>query len=165
MVPLGFERFRICELFAELLHCSNMSLLNTIRHDTSSTNGFFELKHDYNNYEQASNSNDPDANYQTEKVDESSTAMDIQGIDNSKQKDSQQEEELTTEQTTKPVSSPILMEIVEETPAPQSTNYETQTNSFNGSASSELPVGDLLKSKFVEYKIIPTCLVIYIFDS
>ncbi|ANB14748.1 Sap190p [Sugiyamaella lignohabitans] len=26
--PLGFERFKICELFAELLHCSNMSLLN-----------------------------------------------------------------------------------------------------------------------------------------
>lgn len=26
--PLGFERFRICELYAELLHCSNMSLLS-----------------------------------------------------------------------------------------------------------------------------------------
>ena len=26
--PLGFERFKICELIAELLHCSNMSLLN-----------------------------------------------------------------------------------------------------------------------------------------
>lgn len=26
--PLGFVRFRICELYAELLHCSNMNLLN-----------------------------------------------------------------------------------------------------------------------------------------
>ncbi|AJS53828.1 Sap190p [Saccharomyces cerevisiae YJM1460] len=26
--PLGFERFKICELIAELLHCSNMTLLN-----------------------------------------------------------------------------------------------------------------------------------------
>lgn len=26
--PLGFERFKICELIAELLHCSNMILLN-----------------------------------------------------------------------------------------------------------------------------------------
>lgn len=26
--PLGFERFKICELVAELLHCSNMTLLN-----------------------------------------------------------------------------------------------------------------------------------------
>lgn len=26
--PLTFERYRICELYAELLHCSNMSLLN-----------------------------------------------------------------------------------------------------------------------------------------
>ncbi|KAK0211682.1 SIT4 phosphatase-associated protein-domain-containing protein [Armillaria fumosa] len=28
VVPLTFERFRICEMIAELLHCSNMSLLN-----------------------------------------------------------------------------------------------------------------------------------------
>jgi serine/threonine-protein phosphatase 6 regulatory subunit 3 len=27
-MPLTFERYRICELYAELLHCSNMSLLN-----------------------------------------------------------------------------------------------------------------------------------------
>ncbi|EGW29852.1 uncharacterized protein SPAPADRAFT_157951 [Spathaspora passalidarum NRRL Y-27907] len=29
--PLGFERFKICELIAELLHCSNMALLNDNR--------------------------------------------------------------------------------------------------------------------------------------
>lgn len=29
--PLGFERFKICELVAELIHCSNMSLLNEKR--------------------------------------------------------------------------------------------------------------------------------------
>ncbi|KAG9039180.1 hypothetical protein FRB95_011765 [Tulasnella sp. JGI-2019a] len=28
VVPLTFERFRICELYAEVLHCSNMTLLN-----------------------------------------------------------------------------------------------------------------------------------------
>lgn len=28
ITPLTLERFRICELYAELLHCSNMSLLN-----------------------------------------------------------------------------------------------------------------------------------------
>lgn len=28
--PLGFERFKICELIAELLHCSNMALLNDV---------------------------------------------------------------------------------------------------------------------------------------
>ncbi|KAF5092557.1 hypothetical protein D0Z00_004524 [Geotrichum galactomycetum] len=28
--PLGFERFKICELVAELLHCSNMALLNDL---------------------------------------------------------------------------------------------------------------------------------------
>ncbi|RKP09045.1 SIT4 phosphatase-associated protein-domain-containing protein [Thamnocephalis sphaerospora] len=29
-VPLGFERLRVCELFAELLHLSNMGLLNSL---------------------------------------------------------------------------------------------------------------------------------------
>jgi serine/threonine-protein phosphatase 6 regulatory subunit 3 len=29
-IPLGFERLKICELFAELLHCSNMSSLNML---------------------------------------------------------------------------------------------------------------------------------------
>ena len=28
LTPLTFERYRICELYGELLHCSNMSLLN-----------------------------------------------------------------------------------------------------------------------------------------
>lgn len=28
IAPLTFERYRICELYAELLHCSNMSILN-----------------------------------------------------------------------------------------------------------------------------------------
>ncbi|KAG0348184.1 hypothetical protein BG005_011686, partial [Podila minutissima] len=27
--PLGFERLKICEMFAELLHCSNMAVLNS----------------------------------------------------------------------------------------------------------------------------------------
>ncbi len=26
--PLGMDRFKVCELVAELLHCSNMALLN-----------------------------------------------------------------------------------------------------------------------------------------
>ncbi|KAF9155672.1 hypothetical protein BG015_009004 [Linnemannia schmuckeri] len=28
-IPLGFERLKICEMFAELLHCSNMAVLNS----------------------------------------------------------------------------------------------------------------------------------------
>lgn len=32
--PFGFERFKICELVAELLHCSNMTLLNDQKGET-----------------------------------------------------------------------------------------------------------------------------------
>ncbi|CAG8565225.1 7450_t:CDS:10 [Funneliformis mosseae] len=161
IVPLGFERFRICELLAELLHCSNMSLLNTVQHDTS-TNGFFELKRveDYNDYGQVLDSNISNENYQAQKVDESQTAMDIQGNEDTKQKDSQQEE-ISVEQTAKPVSSPILMDIVEESRESSGSEYATPTDISNGPVSSELPVGDILKFKFVEHKIIPTCLDLF----
>ncbi|KAI7900933.1 SIT4 phosphatase-associated protein-domain-containing protein [Cokeromyces recurvatus] len=36
--PLGFERLKICELFAELLHCSNMSNLNEIHYEQYTPN-------------------------------------------------------------------------------------------------------------------------------
>ncbi|KAJ1817901.1 sporulation-induced protein, partial [Coemansia sp. RSA 2599] len=39
--PLGFERLRICELFAELLHCSNMPRLNQSV-DSASLDAVFE---------------------------------------------------------------------------------------------------------------------------
>ncbi|KAJ2711409.1 sporulation-induced protein, partial [Coemansia spiralis] len=35
--PLGFERLRICELFAELLHCSNMPRLNAMPGQSASS--------------------------------------------------------------------------------------------------------------------------------
>lgn len=58
--PLGFDRFKTCELMAELLHCSNMGLLNEpgseeyIHHRNAERErlireGFFE--HDYEDHE------------------------------------------------------------------------------------------------------------------
>ncbi|KAG0246779.1 hypothetical protein BGX31_009026 [Mortierella sp. GBA43] len=38
-VPLGFERLKICEMFAELLHCSNMAILNSKPIITACTDG------------------------------------------------------------------------------------------------------------------------------
>lgn len=38
-IPLGFERLKICELFAELLHCSNMSSLNILNEKNDPTPG------------------------------------------------------------------------------------------------------------------------------
>ncbi|KAF9581089.1 hypothetical protein BGW38_002020 [Lunasporangiospora selenospora] len=37
--PLGFERLKICEMFAELLHCSNMAILNSRPIISVSTDG------------------------------------------------------------------------------------------------------------------------------
>lgn len=80
--PLGFERFKICELIAELLHCSNMALMNdpkaeiivkerdTVRIQTLNTNN--ENKINTAAVEKASNissQTDNDLSYQMDVLD------------------------------------------------------------------------------------------------
>ncbi|KAI9007011.1 SIT4 phosphatase-associated protein-domain-containing protein [Phycomyces nitens] len=43
-MPLGFERLKICELFAELIHCSNMSNLNSSSEDETTNQDSFASK-------------------------------------------------------------------------------------------------------------------------
>ncbi|KAI7867052.1 SIT4 phosphatase-associated protein-domain-containing protein [Mucor mucedo] len=43
-IPLGFERLKICELFAELLHCSNMSSLNITKEDEPTPGDLLKLE-------------------------------------------------------------------------------------------------------------------------
>ncbi|CAJ0638767.1 12410_t:CDS:10 [Entrophospora sp. SA101] len=144
MVPLGFERFRICELFAELLHCSNMSSLNVVRYDSSS-NGFYELKHteDYNDYGQPSEV-DASEHFQTTDI-EPQTSKDIQ---------------LDQSSNSATATSPIPME-TEPIKPPPGLELVSQPNRSSSPSPPELPVGDLLKLKFIEHKIIPTCLDLF----
>ncbi|CAG8554022.1 7751_t:CDS:10, partial [Acaulospora colombiana] len=134
MVPLGFERFKICELFAELLHCSNMRLLNVVRPEIS-TNGFYELKH-VDNYSQ------PNRDVSSENVQETGGPQNEMETPNkgSPQKDSIQSTGSNPEPSTSSVSSPILMEIVENVQTPPSLEYAANSNNTNGPTSPQLPV-------------------------
>ncbi|CAG8596141.1 1259_t:CDS:10, partial [Dentiscutata heterogama] len=245
MVPLGFERFRICELFAELLHCSNMSLLNVVRQEIP-VNGFYELKHDdYSNYNPITQTSEIGGVFQMQKKDNSQTVqtscieevvqtnevgevfqikekdesfqiqendydsttqtsgvedvykiqkkdydratqtqdtfqsqekdytqtqtnvigevfqlqeiseLQTQNIDDMKQMDSNLPDSNLGQST--PVASPIF----EHLQAPPGLEAVSQFNQYNGLNSSQLPVGDILKSKFIEYRIIPTCLDLF----
>ncbi|KAF0417991.1 SAPS-domain-containing protein [Gigaspora margarita] len=245
MEPLGFERFRICELFAELLHCSNMSLLNVVRQEIP-VNGFYELKHDYSNYnpmthtseiveviqmqekdhsqtvqtsciEEVNQTNEVGEVFQTKEKDEgfqiqekdydsTTQTSDVEDVYKIQEKDydratqtqdtfQSQEKDYTQTQTnvtgevfqeiselqtqniddmkqmdsnlpdsnleqSTSVASPIF-EHLQAPPGLEAVSQVSQFNQYNGLNSSQLPVGDILKSKFIEYRIIPTCLDLF----
>lgn len=102
--PLGFERLKICELFAELLHCSNMSNLNNF---TMTPEEEAELE---------------------DKLPEEQEEEDADQ-ESKKDEESKEEADSKKEETVKSESKP------------------------------ELSVGDYLKSKFVENKAMPICVV------
>lgn len=102
--PLGFERLKICELFAELLHCSNMSNLNNF---TMTPEEEAELE---------------------DKLPEEQKEEDVDQ-ESKKDEESKEEADSKKEETVKSESKP------------------------------ELSVGDYLKSKFVENKAMPICVV------
>ncbi|CAG8847823.1 21286_t:CDS:1, partial [Racocetra persica] len=85
-------------------------------------------------------------------ISELQTATTVQNIDDMKQVDSNLPDS-NLEQST-PVTSPIF----EHLQAPPGLETVSQFNQYNGLNSSQLPVGDILKSKFIEFRIIPTCL-------
>lgn len=91
--PLGFERLKICELFAELLHCSNMSNLNNSLNLTQE--------------EEAQ----------------------LAEIEQEESKETEKNTAATENKTTTPAKEP------------------------------ELSVGDYLKSKFVDFRAMPICVV------
>ncbi|CAG8472708.1 1665_t:CDS:10 [Paraglomus occultum] len=203
MIPLGSERFRICELFAELLHCSNMHPLNAGRNKLPRTNGYYELKHmeDYNDYGQAAmsfisadqlvqptpyiiqtqetgNTADetakPDSiesNDVKEEKPQNGDTIPIPSTENTSTHQIQEQVGLDAviveENEVKDVLSP--MEIVEQeqkenTDGMKSLIIENADDpASNGSIDDvgKLPVGDILKAKFIEHRIIPTCLDLF----
>ncbi|CAG8542941.1 8541_t:CDS:10 [Ambispora gerdemannii] len=155
-LPLGFERFRICELFAELIHCSNMSLMNTIRPE-SSTNGLFGVKNannNYNDYEHA-DSNFVSVVPEQEQKGYSSSLDSINSIKSATQQESSSDPPGNSIDSTSP------MDTVEHEHG-QTINNSVESNKSNNQLVTQnqdhILVGDLLKEKFIEHKIIPTCL-------
>ncbi|KAG0011967.1 hypothetical protein BGZ80_000298 [Entomortierella chlamydospora] len=178
-VPLGFERLKICEMFAELLHCSNMAVLNsrpiisvapdgTVKVPTVKANEPF-IHHSQTVREELAESTeegDPSKDVDLEmnepaeakevKVEAKTEAKTEQEQPAAKptQSGAEQLEDATAalgldDQAT-PRASPPLAPSTE-----VASNPATPTNRANGVV--KIPVGDFLKMQFVDHQIIPTC--------
>lgn len=102
--PLGFERLKICELFAELLHCSNMSNLNNFAMTPEE---------------------------EAELEDKLPEENDAEGEQEQQEKDTKEEID----------------------------DKKTDEEAVKSEAEPELSVGDYLKSKFVDNRAMPICVV------
>lgn len=148
LVPLGFERLKVCELFAELLHCSNMSNLNMLPDEQA----LDELPDNTNHIEQIPASKEEGivktTNVATEETAETSS--------------SPMETEPTSPSLADTASNVVKpSDCVESLPngVHESGTVTAATADALSTAMPVVPVGDFLKIKFVEHRVMPTCLV------
>ncbi|KAG0279590.1 hypothetical protein BGZ95_000788 [Linnemannia exigua] len=186
-IPLGFERLKICEMFAELLHCSNMAVLNsrpiisvspdgTVKVPTVTAEQSFlhQSQHVREEVEAARAANDAESGKENE--DES---KEIKASDETEEVTVAAEEKTTEEPKTEtPVEKMDDTESTEEdatvlalddqatpraSPPPGASSTLTSSTAATLSSSHPLenevmlPVGDFLKMQFVDHRIIPTC--------
>lgn len=145
-MPLGFERLKICELFAELLHCSNMSNLNAMDDNQEA-----ETARQLDQQEQLEKGHEGDVN---EAI--SASESEQQGPEPTK--------DLTTAAET--VSSPTLEDSSNTADPSGNSNPAAKIDKLEETAAisvqpnqQDLPMGDYLKLQLVQYKVLPTCTV------
>ncbi|KAJ1975144.1 sporulation-induced protein, partial [Dimargaris xerosporica] len=134
--PLGFERLRVCELFAELLHCSGMYKLNVSPAQTA---------------EPAAGPAESALDQTNERVDDPMSVsppkptpaeVAAPGATPAAVDEAQQGSMATSDSGS--ASAPTL-----ESPSDQPTDE------------SRIPVGQLLKWKLIEHAVVPTCLDLF----
>ncbi|KAI7866605.1 SIT4 phosphatase-associated protein-domain-containing protein [Spinellus fusiger] len=134
-MPLGFERLKICELFAELIHCSNMSNLNAVAqmaieenkaHSTVFMEGMGGMEGE------------------AEDVSATAPSEETFPVDGAKAEEEKAEAEEEKEE-----------EEEEEEKKKEKKEDVTDTSLQQGS------MGDYLKVKFVEHKVMPTCIGLF----
>ncbi|KAF9912144.1 hypothetical protein EC991_000554 [Linnemannia zychae] len=143
--PLGFERLKICEMFAELLHCSNMAVLNSKPIITVSADGTVRIPKVTVATHLSAHSVNGDADDEEESNggnDQHDSSKDL----NTAHKD-------TTERHGTPRTS--FEETMPSTLASSTIATLASANAIEGDVL--IPVGDFLKLQFVDYHIIPTC--------
>ncbi|KAI8343547.1 SIT4 phosphatase-associated protein-domain-containing protein [Chlamydoabsidia padenii] len=168
-IPLGFERLKICELFAELLHCSNMSNLNI----TEVKESLLPLDQDCEK-DQGTHDSNPNFSINNDVDDEMDEKVleNLQAESNEKSSEHTQTATTTTDTiTTKETSTPLdgdsdnSAQESEETTlsAPNKSLENIPTEAANAIETLEqaqrqdLPMGDYLKLQLVQHKVLPTC--------
>ncbi|KAI8330479.1 SIT4 phosphatase-associated protein-domain-containing protein [Chlamydoabsidia padenii] len=147
-MPLGFERLKICELFAELLHCSNMSNLNAMEDGEETECG-----------QQFNQQGEQDIGDNTIIKEEQDKSLD------------QQSHESDVKLPTTAVSPPTLKDTdstsqnnVDKSIADTSQEtmqYNTGTTGSIQQDQQDLPMGDYLKLQLVQHKVLPTCVNLF----
>ncbi|KAL1917612.1 uncharacterized protein VTP21DRAFT_4005 [Calcarisporiella thermophila] len=157
ITPLGFERLKICELLAELLHCSNMTAMNI--------KGPLNTHSNTNSSPVAEGSENP-----MQPTEDAQVLLEAKSIDQNPDQNAVKINGETNE------SSSAQRERGKETEEAQNT-LELEDKQVRFSEKSEvvplcddateamerdkLVVGDLLKQKFIEHRIVPTCLDLF----
>ncbi|KAF9333129.1 hypothetical protein BG006_004002 [Podila minutissima] len=152
--PLGFERLKICEMFAELLHCSNMAVLNSRPIISVSADGTVRIPcvSPITFHDDALDNLDPlEPKVNGDHSPKSST---------SKAKDENKEgatKDDATDDATPRASPPLRPTSTLASSTIASSTIATLTTSNSISDNVLIPVGDFLKLQFVDHRIIPTC--------
>ncbi|KAJ5899672.1 SIT4 phosphatase-associated protein family [Penicillium taxi] len=171
--PLGFDRFKTCELMAELLHCSNMGLLNDpgsddyVRHRNEErerliSEGFFNPHRDEQsgmdyNETTVDFTNGSAFEESPENAKSAPSAGEEEGFENvsasgvlssEKEQDKEAVEDTTPSEPQQPVPEEINPETLVKTPAETSAETpaeETATKSEDASAATDLTekIGDI----------------------
>jgi hypothetical protein len=144
-MPLGFERLKICELFAELLHCSNMSNLNAgeDNQETETTQQLDQQEQLEKNHEGRVNETISDSESEQqgpEPTKNLSTAATVSSP--------------TLEDSSNTIDSSINSTSTATIDKPQETAAITVQPDQQ-----DLPMGDYLKLQLVQHKVLPTCTV------
>ncbi|GJJ74790.1 hypothetical protein EMPS_07148 [Entomortierella parvispora] len=175
--PLGFERLKICEMFAELLHCSNMAVLNsrpiisvsadgTVKVPTVATDVLTHSAAVVTEVSETStlektdaettedNPSEPDEKYDTEnntaqeKDDKKSDEQTAKTDETEKKESASEVDDMATPRGSPPPPAPSTL--ASSTIATLASNNTMENDVL-------IPVGDFLKLQFVDHRIIPTC--------
>ncbi|CAO3646400.1 unnamed protein product [Cunninghamella echinulata] len=167
-MPLGFERLKICELFAELLHCSNMSNLNAPEDNEEE-----EMEEDEDEEEEEEETKQQpqqqqyqqgeleDYNSKNESVDNIPSTTSLSNNE-STTIESQPSEQPQNQNELKTSTNNNNDNINDNTDSNKLNQMETDTSDHNSDNNNkenkqELPMGDYLKLQLVENKVLPTC--------
>ncbi|KAF9115698.1 hypothetical protein BGX27_006804 [Mortierella sp. AM989] len=149
--PLGFERLKICEMFAELLHCSNMAILNSRPIISVSPDGTvkiptvsFGVRDQYFRDADIGEKTDNGERVNTESQIGIPTPTGSTGGDAT----------VTNEDLTTPWGPPPLQASTLVLTSPIIASLALKSH---GQGDVMIPVGDFLKLQFVDHRIIPTC--------
>ncbi|KAF9439039.1 hypothetical protein BGZ76_001015 [Entomortierella beljakovae] len=150
-IPLGFERLKICEMFAELLHCSNMAILNSRPIIAVLTDGTVKVPTvSFDRHDQIdSNETDADKNSGITEVENGKSNSGLETTTHSTGDDAT---DTSNDRTTTCASPPLRPSI-----SIMSSSVIASLSLIDQEGDVKIPVGDFLKLQFVEHRIIPTC--------